>query len=461
MKQIRNSLGIVFYGQTIAVSEVKSVGNSCQVRCCAEFTMPDGVTIENIASQQAKFGDFLKENGFKSKRAVIGISAKQIVSTSLKIPPIEDADTRQQTIKIQLERELNVDFSDIVFDCWDSHCKNDETILTMMTLKKTVEATKEFLAAFKITPLSITGSSMGLDLEARPGIDCNIVNYPGSLEVFIFQDRSLKTIVNISKKAKDSFDAEQAADVCRQIDRTLWLLSTKDSRINYTLWTTDSDTDEVGKHLCEEIDGLRVEDIKPPPEAVSCGYLCDLASHLAGRVISGEPARVNFLNGHHQTKNITIPKHWWSRIAIGIMMLFLLLGLYFYSWYVDLTEIARYQQSLDSMSTSVLDAEKMAVRVAHARQWFDREPMHLDNLRELTMAFPETSDIWLTSLAVDASLNQVIAGRASNEDAILDVVDKLKANPLFKDIKLLYIRKMGKNTEVMTFAINFNCRREQ
>ena len=113
------------------------------------------------------------------------------------------------------------------------------------------------------------------------------------------------------------------------------------------------------------------------------------------------------------------------------------------------------------MSKNVPAAKKMIDQVGYARQWFRHQPVHLENLRELTLAFPRSSDIWLTSLAVDPSLNQVIAGRATNEDAILDVVDKLKANPLFKDIKLLHIRKMGQNTDVMTFAINFNCRQEQ
>ena len=104
---------------------------------------------------------------------------------------------------------------------------------------------------------------------------------------------------------------------------------------------------------------------------------------------------------------------------------------------------------------------KMIDQVSHAKKWFNREPLHLEHLRELTMVFPRSSDIWLTSLAVDPSLNQVIAGRATSEDAILDVVDTLKANPLFKDIELLYIRKMGNKTTLMTFAINFNCQGDQ
>ena len=156
-----------------------------------------------------------------------------------------------------------------------------------------------------------------------------------------------------------------------------------------------------------------------------------------------------------------ISKQWWYRIAIGAVAACLLLGLYIYGWYTDSQAILKYEQDLDSMSKSIPVAEKMIEQVNHAKQWFRRQPVNLENLLELTLAFPRNSDIWLTSLAVDTSLNQVITGRATNEDAILDVVDKLKSNPLFKDIKLLYIRKMGQNTNVMTFAINFNCREDQ
>jgi len=461
MKQIRNSLGIVFYGQTIAVSEVESTGEACRVRRCAEFKMPDGTAIEDIASQQSKFGEFLREHAFKSRRAVVGISAKHIASALLKIPPIENADTRQKTIKIHLERKLEADFSDIVFDCWDCRLTHTDTILALMTLKKTVAAIQGFLAASKITPLWITNSSLGLDLATTAGVDCNIVNFPESLEVFIFQNQHLKSVLNISKKSNGTFDAELADEVSRQIHRALWSLPSNESQPDYTLWTMNRDNAAVGQQLRRTLGNVKQNEIKGLDGSAFFSGLCDVAGRLAGRMVDAGPVGINFLNGHHHTKTAAIPKQWWSRIAIGAAAVFLLLGIYFYGWYADSKAIGRYQQNLDSMSENVPAAKKMIDQVGYARQWFKRQPVHLENLRELTLAFPRSSDIWLTSLAVDPSLNQVIAGRATNEDAILDVVDKLKANPLFKDIKLLYIRKMGQNTDVMTFAINFNCRQEQ
>ena len=59
MKQNRNMLGIVFYEQTIAVTEVENAGGAVHIRRNAEFLLPEGVTLENAASVQAQFGAFL------------------------------------------------------------------------------------------------------------------------------------------------------------------------------------------------------------------------------------------------------------------------------------------------------------------------------------------------------------------------------------------------------------------
>ena len=459
MKQIRNSLGIVFYEQTIAVAEVESNGGGCQVRRSAEFKMSDGMTIENLPSQQAKFAAFLKENGFKSRHAIVGISAKQIVSTLLKVPPIQDAQMRRETIQIHLERKLEVEFSDIVFDCWGQTSAGTDT-LALMTLKKTVAAIKAFLASFKITPLYLTANSLALDFGVSGGVDCHIVHYPASVEAFVFQGQSLQAVLNVSRPHRDTFDDDFGDEIARQVSRILWALSLKGDSPNYTVWTTNADAATVGQQLGRTFENLKTRQIKSI-DGSAAGNLCDIASQLARRAVTADPTGINFLNGHPHAKSVIISKQWYSRIAMVAATVLILLGLYFYGWYADCREIAQYEENLQSMSENVKDAEQMIKRVGTARQWFARQPVHLDNLRELTLAFPRNSDIWLTSLAVDESLNQVIAGRAMNEDAILDVVDKLKANERFKDIKLLYIRKMGKGTDVMTFAINFHCRGEQ
>lgn len=461
MKQNRNMLGIVFYEQTIAVSEVENSGGSIHVRRSAQFHLPDGMTLENVASVQTQFGAFLKEQGFKVRKAAVGISAKHILSTLLKVPPIQDAQTRHETIKIHLERKLQMELSEIVFDYWNSTNKQSNTTLALTALRTTIAGIRSLLAGLKITPLWLTGTSCGIDFVTSPGLDCNMIEYPHSVEVFIFESRALKAVLTIPKESSGEFNSELANKIIRQVNRTLWSVSEKkEEELNFYWWTNHPQTTAAAGGVHKILGNLKQLEVKGDKTSVA-GNLCDFAVQLVGKMLSAEAPPINFLNGHHQEKKLIMTRQRLSRIAASAAVVIVLIGLYFYGWYSDRTMIVQYQQQLDSMAESVQAARQMIDQVGYARQWFQQQPVHLERLRELTLAFPRSSDIWLTSLAVDESLNQIITGRATTEEAILDVVDTLKSNSLFGDIKLLYIRKMGKETNIMTFAINFHARGER
>jgi hypothetical protein len=459
MKQNRNMLGIVFYEQTIAVSEVEYADQTVNVRRNAEFRLPEGVTLKNVASARAQFGDFLKEQGFKNRKAAVGISSKHILSTPLKVPPIQDVQTRHETIKIHLERKLEMEMSDIMFDYWKSKNNDNQTILALTALKTTVSSIKSLLSGLKITPLCLTNTSFGLDFVTSPGVNCNMVEYPQSVEVFVFENGNLKSVLTVGKADTGRFDAELADKIVREVSRILWSVSVKsEDEMKYYWWTNNPNAAGTAGGLQTIFGNLKRMDINT---GAAAGNLSDFAGRLAGKILASELASVNYLNGHYQEKRTTMTRQRLSKIAVFAGIVLLLIGFYGYGWYSDRSMIAQYQDQITSMKENVEAAQLMIEQVGFARQWFQEEPVHLDRLRELTLAFPQNSNIWVTSLAVDESLNHIITGRAVSEEAILDIVDTLKSNPLFGDIKLLYIRKMGQETDIMTFAINFHSRGEQ
>ncbi len=458
MKQNRNMLGIVFYEQTIAVCQVESSGDSCRLCRSAEFMMPEGVTVEKAASVQPHFAAFLKEHGFRGKRAVVGISAKHIMSTLLTIPPMPDREMLYETIKIHLEHKLEMDFSDILFDYWKRAGLNSDTTLAFVTLKRVVSEIKSLLDSVKISPVQLTATSLGNDFKTTENWDCHLVEYPKSVEVFIFHNKDLKGMLNISKTQSDHGNSDLAGKIYRQVNHCLSSLLTKAETPNIYCWTNDR---EFCDRLSKFFDHPQQQEITAAGALASSNMLYDLGAQLAEHAMRARPVQINLLNGHHQEEKSKIPRLWLHRMAMVAALVVLVLGIYFYRWHSDLNAIKQYRQQLDSMSQNVTEARAMIDQVAYARQWFQPEPVHLENLRQLTLLFPRSSDIWLTSLGVDESFNQIITGRATSENVILDVVDALKSNPLFRDIKLLYIRKMGKDTDVMTFAINFHCRGEQ
>lgn len=451
MNPLKNLLGIVIYEQTIAVTEVESADGSFAVRKYAEYTLPQGITVENLSSASTGFKLFLKEHTFKAKKAIVGLSAKQMISTRLKLPRIEDHQVLHETIQIHLGRKTEVDSSEIVFD-YDDQLIDEDGILVMMLLKKMLISVKEFLRDAKISPVQITAASLGLDLKAHSGLTCHIIEYPLSYEVCLFRDNRLQSIQYVSKQSEQTLTIELAEKLTRQVNR-FCLSSGLAGEVGYCIRSPEHQTYAKNDRFEQLFAGPEYTALKSP----SGNLLCDLAAELAGRKLTGSANLINFLNGRHESAKPTLISQWLGKIAAVAAAILIFIGLFFLGWHADQRRIADYQQQLASMQENVETAEKMIDQVSYARRWFLQEPRSLEMLRELTLSFPENGNIWLTSLAMDESMNQILTGRTVNEDAVLDVVETLQSKPMFTDVKILYLRKMGKGTDIMTFAINLHC----
>ncbi len=455
MKQTRTILGIVPYERTIAVCEVENSPNGSRIQTSACFTLPEGQSAEALSLQAAAFKAFLKNHGFKAKKAVVGIPVKQVMTAPVKMPPVKNANLIHETIKLNLERKIEAGLSEIAFD-YDTGTDAGQTdILVMMVLKRTVVQIKELLESCRIIPVQMTNTSLGLELTAAGPAVCHIIDYPASFELCLFVNNTLAAVHYLAKQPGQGLDAETAQKIVRLINQTLWTVSIETGDASYTLWTFDADSSTLPGGISAvfgHFDCRRLKKTADDP-------LCCFAGILAKKALSEHPVRINYLNGRHgQQKPMLVSR--WLRKAVMAASAVLLLGGFVFSWQSDSREIARLEQQLDSMKDGVRSAREVIDRVSAARQWFQSQPVHLEILRDLTLSFSENSDIWLTSLAMDESRNQILTGRAIREQAVLDVADALRKKTVFDNVKILYIRKMGKGTDIMTFAIGLRCREE-
>ena len=125
-------------------------------------------------------------------------------------------------------------------------------------------------------------------------------------------------------------------------------------------------------------------------------------------------------------------------------------------WQRDQQEIEDLRSRLEGMRAGVATAKEVVDKTAFARGWYDRRPKFLDSLRELTLAFPLEGKIWATSLAISDDMRAMVSGKAADEAAVLEVLDRLKGSPKFTDVKPLYIREVGGGTQDVSFAISLS-----
>jgi hypothetical protein len=119
------------------------------------------------------------------------------------------------------------------------------------------------------------------------------------------------------------------------------------------------------------------------------------------------------------------------------------------------TEYDKISGELNSMQGTLKTANAMLDRVNYGRGFFETRPPYLDVMVELTRAFPRNDPIYVTSVTLRDNHKGQLQGKAPREKMARDLLDQIKKNPKFTDVKLQNLRETGGKTNDFTFSINF------
>jgi hypothetical protein len=112
-------------------------------------------------------------------------------------------------------------------------------------------------------------------------------------------------------------------------------------------------------------------------------------------------------------------------------------------------------QELKGMSESVKSARATVDKVNYGRGFFDTRPPYLEVLRELTMTFRNDEQIYVTNLNLRDNRKGTIQGKAARDKIVRDLLDRMKKNPSFGDVRMQEIRETGGKTNEFSFTITF------
>ncbi len=107
------------------------------------------------------------------------------------------------------------------------------------------------------------------------------------------------------------------------------------------------------------------------------------------------------------------------------------------------------------MEKDIKSAESTIDRISYGRTYFETRPLHLECLREVTMAFGYEEPIWTTSFNYRDNRKGQIRGKTTDENLILTVLDRLRANKKFASVQLNDSRAVGGKSNEWSFTISF------
>jgi hypothetical protein len=201
----------------------------------------------------------------------------------------------------------------------------------------------------------------------------------------------------------------------------------------------------------ELVDGSAAGRFSEEAEAHAASAAVALA--LAG--VATENGVVNFLNpriGRVRPESHKKLVGWAAFVGVAALIA---LGAVIAGWRSDVADIAAYTEQLELMRDDITAAREIVGRVSYARSWMSQEPYSLDCLRELTSAFPQEPRVWASSLLLPETGQATLVGKAVDEESFYEVLDRIKGNAAFSDVRMMHIRNAGRDTTVKEFAISF------
>src|SRR4051812_30121146 len=98
-----NFLGIAIAERAITCAQVSVAGDRRVVQQTAVFEMPAELSLEKPDALGQALASFLRQKGFSSSRAVVGIPARWLMAVEKEIPPADETQARA-ALRLQAER---------------------------------------------------------------------------------------------------------------------------------------------------------------------------------------------------------------------------------------------------------------------------------------------------------------------------------------------------------------------
>ena len=466
----RTLLGLAIDEFGISVAEVRIRPGRPQVQRLGQLSFEEKLNSDNAKDIGQKLRQFLRINHFSSKQAIVGFPTKWVVAKEIVVPPASP-DALSGMLNIQAERAFSLNTNDLAFDyCGRTSASEQSKVLLLAARREIVEQIRELTHAAGLDVRSITVSALAFGKtlsQTSPEHQFGLYARPTYCELWTQVNGNPVSIQHVPLVTKNRTTDEHVELLTSTIQRLILWSSQRDYSPPYRLTIFDGYglSDELIERLNKQLRpqiavangsaGLLSAGVSSPDSPEESQSIAAVA--IAVTAVDADKPSIDFLNprmGLKKTssrKSITI----WASI-IGAVCLMALVAV-FADWQSDRRYIATYTQELELMSEDITAAREVVDNILYATSWTSQEPVFLNCLRELALAFPEEPVIWATNLRLSENAGALV-GKAVDEESFYGVLDKIKQHEAFNNVQMIHIRNAGRDSREKEFAVNFEFR---
>ena len=485
----RRVLGLVIGDRSIEVAELhRGGGGRGVVSAVGEFELDGPLTASSAAEIGRALGTWLRERGFKARRAVIGLSARSLVCRMVKVPGAADVASVPALVRMQTERLFTQDSRELALDCVEPVERtalgggaSERAVLVVGAMRRTVEAAEAMAVAAGLSVAGVTAAPAALAVVDQHGgdrpsgggvtiADRRVVRLmPGRAEIADIGRDGVAAIHHLAFGHGES-DGRTPADQddhppVDRIESGLRRLSAMGGDAGEVrLW------DGIG---LSEVDVIRVGAAAGAGGNVRATRLSEIVT-LNGAAADTKrnglfaAAVAVGLEGLHRGGMVVDLLHprlersdrrgaagrWRIASLAGAAVLAGAAYLAF-DYYAETRAVAELRTLIAEQAPDVAAAERRRQLRRTAEGWFADRPSVLTALGALTSVFPEQGTIWATNVSLAEGRTGVLTGSAVSKEQVLSLMDALRDSGPFADVKVRFIEDAGRGETVSSFGIEF------
>ncbi len=427
-------LGLAIGQKSILFAEVGGKADAWSVQHVAEFTYPDGLSLEKPVELGQALRAFLKTQKFSTRDAVIGLPAKRLITRRKDVPPAPAA-AAASTLRLQAESEFSTEADTLTMDFEGDTSTSEPTSVLIVAATLECIAQCETLAktaGIKLLAITSTGTALGRATSRVPGGNGVVVNLaPGGSELIVQHGESATQIRHLNMGDNPSSDS--VGLLAGEIRRSVAALPRNGSPLTLAIWDPGNNKGPTStRNLLEE--RLSMPIATPELHAIVSGK-SDASNQYAPAVaialtsLEADRLPVDFLDSRLAPPP---PPSQNRRIAWGVAfgaLVVLVIGSCWYNLNSAQTRLDNARAWLAKNATDIKAAKTEKQRRDTANDFNPGQPRMVACLRDITTVFPDENSIYATSVNLtpqaDGTFKGQLAGKAANEQDILRLRDRL------------------------------------
>lgn len=360
------------------------------------------------------FGKLMRENRIGKVRTILGLNRSQVEVHHLTLPPASDEEL-PELIKNQIIRDSSAftEGSPIDFLPLNDASAGPRKVMAafmsrsnLRTYRSIFRATGKQLARIELKTVALNEllGQTSLAQDSEPVLVLSL-----GLEDADILIRYNKLIVAIrSFRLSESADpGEMFKRVAVEVTRTIAVGAPEafDEPIRkVVIFGTEEEASQIGEHLSDPtlevhpVDPFSMEKVRAKDRPLSPGKYAPMIGMLFNERVSLRPA-IDLLAPKEKPK----PPNY-TRMAVLVILLLIIAGAGLHFWNKRAIarkedEFARLEKEYKDTSDAIREMYPEFAVSEYARDWSTRNPAWLDELREISILFPDARDIVVTEMS--------------------------------------------------------------